>query len=135
MLKNGLFVLMLAGAVFAAGCVNDAKKIAEVKSGRLQEAKASWWGFDKTNSTKCLQEAINSGVKKLTVDNTGSPWIIDPITLVDNQEIIFADGVQVLARVDGFKGKEDSLFTADRKQNITLRGDGRVVLKMNKKDY
>ena len=51
----------------------------EVKDGKRTEAKASWWGFDKNNATKCLQDAINSGVKRLIVDNTGRDWILDRI--------------------------------------------------------
>src|SRR5690242_5134838 len=60
----------------------DTAKIAQVKSGTLKTANASWWGFDKDDATQCLQDAINSGVSKLIVDNTGSDWIISkPIIL------------------------------------------------------
>ena len=70
----------------------DTSKIAQVKAGTLKTANASWWGFDKDDATDCLQNAINSGVPKLIVDNTGSDWIINkPLTLVSNQEIDFAD--------------------------------------------
>src|SRR5690606_15031183 len=74
----------------------DTAKIARVKAGTLQTANASWWGFDKADATDCLQNAINSGVSKLIVDNTGSDWIINkPLKLVSNQTIVFADGVVI----------------------------------------
>ena len=46
-------------------------EIAGVKNGELREAVASWWGFNSGDATECLQKAIDSGVKKLIVDNTG----------------------------------------------------------------
>ena len=67
----------------------------EVKDGKRTEAKASWWGFDKNNATKCLQDAINSGVKRLIVDNTGRDWILDRIVLASNQEIILKKNVRL----------------------------------------
>jgi hypothetical protein len=110
--------------------------LSEVKAGTRKEADASWWGFDKEDATACLQAAINSGVPKLIVDNTGSDWIVNqPITLVAHQEIIFADGVVVKAKKDCFKGIGDCLFRGSNLQNITLQGEGKAVLQMNKSDY
>jgi len=111
-------------------------QIAQVKSGTLKTANASWWGFDKTDATACLQSAINSGVPKLIVDNTGSDWIIGkPLILTSNQEIVFADGVVVQAKEDAFHGRNDSLITGKNLTNLTLRGEGTAILRMRKKDY
>jgi len=114
----------------------NAEKIAAVKEGTLTTAHASWWGFDAADSTDALQNAINSGVAKLIVDNTGSDWIINkPIQLASNQEIVFADGVVIQAKKDCFKGKNDSLFTATNISNLALRGEGTAILRMQKQDY
>ncbi len=112
-----------------------AKELTEVKQKIRTEAKASWWGFDKKDSTKCLQAAIDSGVKKLFIDNVGSPWITGPVFLKSKQEIVFEDGVVIQAKKGAFKGKREYLFSADMKEDIILRGIGKVILKMRKKDY
>ncbi len=128
-------MLVLAGLVIATGCVNRESRIAEVKSGRLQEAKASWWGFDKTDSTRCLQDAINSGVKKLVVDNVGADWVVCPIDVTSNVEIVFADGVVVRAKTGAFREAKDRLFDINGRSNVILRGEGKVLFVMNKNDY
>ncbi len=132
---------MLFAAMFATltgtGLYGEdySKEIAEVKEGIRTEAKASWWGFDKSDATKCLQDAIDSGVKKLVVDNTGSEWIVNPIKLASDQEIIFSDGVVVSAIKGGFPKIGDSLFSSSGGKNIILRGEGNATLQMNKSDY
>jgi len=99
-----------------------------------QPARAAWWGFDPVDSTASLQSAINSGVRKLIVEDMGAPWITDKITLVSDQEIIFEKGVTVLAKRGAFQGSNDSLFTAVLQKNITLTGPG-ATLRMWKQDY
>jgi hypothetical protein len=116
-----------------AGAVNQTA-INLVKAGKTDVARASWWGFDPEDSTDVLQAAINSGVKTLIVDDLGKPWVVRPITLVGNQEIIFEHGVEVVAKRGEFKGKGDSLFTANDKQNISLIGYG-ATLRMRRDDY
>ena len=133
--KRVLMVLMFAGCTGILTAGEYDKELAEVKTGTRIEAKASWWGFNKEDSTHALQAAINSGVKKLIVDNTGSDWIVEPISLVNDQEILFEKGVVVIAKKNSFKNPADSLFTAKCKKNITLRGEDGAVLKMRKADY
>jgi hypothetical protein len=130
-----LVALLLTVTLALPACaqVND-KAIADVKAGKLTEAKASWWGFDATDATACLQAAINSGVPKLTVDNTGKPWIVEPIELASNQEITFEKGVEVVAKKGAFLGTSDSLFRAVNKENIVLRGYG-ATWRMHRDDY
>ena len=82
--KRVLMVLMFAGCTGILTAGEYDKELAEVKTGTRIEAKASWWGFNKEDSTHALQAAINSGVKKLIVDNTGSDWIVEPISLVND---------------------------------------------------
>ncbi len=111
------------------------KEIAEVKSGVRKEARASWWGFDKNNATAALQNAINSGAEKVIIDHTGSDWIIDPVFLVSNQEVIIGRNVTVRARSGGFIGVNDALFNMVSIKNVIIRGEPGAVLKMNRRDY
>lgn len=108
--------------------------VEEVRLGKRKKVRASWWGFDPADSTAALQAAINSGAKKLVVENTGAPWITDKLQLASNQEIVFEKGVVVQAKRGAFKGTGDALFSASSKTNITLTGYG-ATLKMWKQDY
>ena len=108
--------------------------IADVASGKLTEAKASWWGYDSRDATACLQAAISSGVPRLIVDDVRTPWNVDPITLRSNQVIVFERGVEVVARRGSFRGKADCLFSAYDAENITLEGPG-ATLRMRRDDY
>ncbi|HJN16694.1 MAG TPA: right-handed parallel beta-helix repeat-containing protein [Armatimonadota bacterium] len=123
--------ILLASCSFAQ--VNQAM-IDAVKAGDVTEAKASWWGFDADDSTAALQAAIDSGAEKLIVEDMGSPWVVEKIELASNQEIVFEDGVEVRAKRGSYKGKNDCLFTARLKENITLFGSG-ATLRMWRDDY
>lgn len=125
--------VLLPLAAFAAGEVNQ-RMVNAVKSGKAVTAKASWWGFDPEDSTAALQAAIDSGAKKVVVDNLGKPWIVRPITLASDQEIVFEPGVEVLAKKGEFKGKGDCLFSSAGGKNITLTGRG-ATLRMRRADY
>jgi hypothetical protein len=128
-----LFYAFMASA-FAAGNQPDPEKVALVEAGELGHANAAWWGFDAEDATDVLQAAIDSGVANLTVPYMGSPWIVRPLKLRDNLELVFEPGVVLEAKRGAFKGKGDSLFTAADNQNIILRGYG-AVLRMHKEDY
>jgi hypothetical protein len=131
----GICLLATAGHA-APEAQNNAAQIAQVKAGTLKTAHASWWGFDKNDATDCLQNAISSGVATLIVDNTGSDWVINkPLKMVSNQEIVFSDGVVIQAMKDKFHGNNDSLFSGVNLTNLTMRGEGKAVLRMQKADY
>ncbi|MCK5845026.1 MAG: hypothetical protein KAG97_09980, partial [Victivallales bacterium] len=110
MSKCGLIGSFIVCVAIAEAADDFSKELSDVKAGTRKEAKASWWGFDKRDATKCLQNAINSGVRILIVDNTGFDWIVTPIKAVDNQTIIFQDGVVLRAKKGEFKGRGDMLF-------------------------
>lgn len=124
---------MLLTPAFLLAEVNQ-QAIDDVAAGKIETARASWWGFDPEDSTKALQAAINSGAPKVIVDNVGRPWIVTPIELAGNQEVIFEKGVEVVAKKGEFKGTNDCLFRAVLKENITLTGYG-AVLRMQRSDY
>ena len=111
-------------------------KVAEVAAGKLKEAKASWWGFNAEDSTEFLQAAINSKAPKLIVDKQASAWITGPLFLVDNQEIVFEEDVELLAKAGLFHGRGDSLLSAPNTKNLKLAGLGKgAILRMRKADY
>jgi len=135
-----LWSLILCGAV-AGGCASQVaydranpSAVREVLAHQGDTANAAWWGFNEENATESLQAAIRSGAKKVVVPNMGKPWIVEPIQLESNQEIIFEKGVVVAARKGKFQGTNDSLFSAWDKENITLRGYGAQFV-MRKADY
>jgi hypothetical protein len=97
-------------------------------------ASAAWWGFDPLDSTASIQAAINSGVPKVIVPYVGEEWIVGPITLASDQEIVFEPGVVVTAKQGAFTGLQDALFTGSGIRNVTLTGSG-SVLRMRKADY
>ena len=97
--------------------------------------KASSFGFDADDATICLQKAINSGGSEIIIDNVGKPWIIRPVKLRSNQKLIFEDGVVVWAKKGEFKSRGACLFKGRDLENFSMVGQGKVVLKMNKKDY
>jgi len=117
----------------AWGQVNQ-EMIDRVAAGEISEARASWWGFDPEDSTEALQAAIDSGAPKLIVENMGEPWVVRPITLASNQEIVFEDGCEVLAKRGEFHAIGASLFRAPRVENLTLRGEG-ATFRMWREDY
>ena len=97
--------------------------------------KASSFGFDPRNATACLQKAIDSGAPKVIVDNVGKPWIIAPVKLRSNLELVFADGVHVQALKGSYKSKIACMFYGSNVENVTIQGEGKALLEMLKKDY
>ena len=124
-------VLLLSAPAFAQ--VNQ-EMIDRVAAGEITEARASWWGFDEEDATEAMQAAIDSGAETLIVEEMGCPWIVRPIELASNQEIVFEEGVEVLAKRGEFKDRRDSLFTARGVENVTLRGHG-ATFRMWRDDY
>lgn len=97
--------------------------------------KASSFGFDATNATKCLQAAFDSRAKRVIIDRQDSPWHIDPVFLRSNQEVVLENGVVVEARRGGFLERNDTLFTLRNVGNVRICGEGKSVLRMHKADY
>ena len=99
------------------------------------EIKASSFGWNATNATKCLQAAFDSGARRVVVDRQEGDWIIEPVFLRSDQEVVIADGVTVRALKGVFKGVNDCLFTVGGVSNVVLRGEGSALLKMERDDY
>ncbi len=114
--------------------MKNLEAIADVESGKRTDANAAWWGFDPVDATEGLQAAIDSGVQRLVVPNMRSDWIIRPIKLASNQELIFERGTVVSAKRGEYRGKGDSMFTAQDVENLSIRGYG-ATFRMWKQDY
>lgn len=137
-MKMKQMVLMMSAAVLASFVHGaEPEKVAQVMAGELKEARVSWWGFNAEDSTEFLEAAINSKVPKLIIDKQPSPWILGKtLLLVSNQEIVFEEGVELLAKKGCFKGKTDCMLRLRNIQNVTLRGEGKgATVKMRKADY
>jgi len=121
----------------AAAVSNNApnpQAVADVRSGKRATANAAWWGFDPKDATRAVQAAVDSGARTVVVPYMGAPWIVTPVKLRSDLELVFEPGVVVLAKQGAFKGKGDSLFTAADASDITVRGYG-ATLRMRKEDY
>ena len=108
--------------------------VAEALARTRPEANAAWWGFDAADATDAIQGAIDSGVGRVVVPFMGEPWIIRPVRMRGDLELVFEPGVVVLAKEGEFLGGGDCLFRADDASHITVRGYG-AVLRMRKRDY
>ncbi len=97
--------------------------------------KVSQFNPSKSDATKAVQAAIDSGAKKVIFDNPGYEYLVEPIFLRSNQEVVIADGVVVRAMPDKYYGVNDSLFTLRSVDNVVISGEGTARLVMNKRDY
>lgn len=129
-------ILLLMAALCSASAQippNEAA-IREVAEGKCDTANAAWWGFSAQDATGALQDAIDSKAARVVVPYMGSEWIVRPIRLRSNLEIVFEPGVVVLAKKDEFRGQGDSLFDGDALENLKLTGYG-ATFRMRKQDY
>jgi hypothetical protein len=130
---------LVAGFLFAQSRADtpvaaDPQAVAEVLAGRRDEANAAWWGFDAADATDTLQAAINSKAKRLIIPNQGSDWIVRPLKLAGDQELILEKGVTITAKRGEYRARNDCVFTAKDVSNLTIRGYGATV-RMHKDDY
>ena len=129
-MNRGAIILPL-GLLLAAGCRPTVNAQLPTES----FVKASSFGWNATNATKCLQAAFDSGATKVVIDRQAGDWIIEPVFLRSNQEIVIEDGVVVRALKGAFKSPNNCLFTARGVSNVVLRGEGRVLLRMERDAY
>ncbi len=135
--KKGMMcgcLLLAAGGMGWLEAADFSKEIEAVKSGKMTEAKASWWGFDKEDSTRALQSALDSGAKKVVIENMGTDWVTGPLVVPSDIEIVIKDGVVLRAKKGVWqepRGKhfiQRRMFEIHQKKNVVLRGEGKVKL-------
>jgi len=119
---------------FGHAAERNPEAIAKVKAGQLTEAKASWWGWNETDATESLQAALDSGARRVIIDNIEHPWIVTTITVPSDIEIVFEKGVTVRAKRGAFRGRSDCLFRLANRHNVSLIGYG-ATLRMWRDDY
>ena len=69
-------------------------------------------GYDPADSTKYLQQALDSGAEKVVVDQQAGPWVTGPLFLRSNTELIFEEGTELLAKEGLFTGLREALVAA-----------------------
>lgn len=111
------FALLRSAAVTAGDAVDPAVLRREVETGKRKEARASWWGFKPDDATECLQAAMDSGAGKVVVDNVGHDWVVSPMRVPNDIELVFADGVVVRAKKGEFKERRVPLFDINGQSN------------------
>ena len=99
------------------------------------EVKLSSFNPGKDDATAAFEAAFASGAKKIIVDNPGFDYIVRPLFVPSDTEVVFQDKVAVRAKRGEFKGTNDSLIRIQDQKNVILRGEGTVLLEMNKADY
>ena len=120
--------VLVAAAVVAGAAVCAAASGAD-------EVKASSFGWNPTNATKCLQSALDSGARKVVVDRQASEWLVNMVFPRSDTEVVFEDGVVVCARPGSMRRIVDNLFRCKGVSNLVMRGEGRAVLRMRRDDY
>jgi len=116
------------------GNVRSPRAVREVLSGKRRAANAAWWGFDEEDSTDALQKAIDSKARRLVIPNMTRDWVVRPIRLAGDQEVVLEEGAVVTAKRGEYHGGGDSVFTARDVSNLTIRGYG-ATIRMQKEDY
>lgn len=99
--------------------------------------KVSDFGWNAEDATEIVQKALDSGAKRVVFDNKGAPWIVRPVKARSNTDIVFEDGVELLAKKGEFHGRRDFLLDMSYATNSTLVGLGEKggTLRMRKSDY
>ncbi len=114
------FTTLLSAAIFAAVPA---------------EIKVSSFNPGKDDATEAFNAAIATGAKKVIVDDPGFTYIIRPVQLRSDLEIVFRNNVLVRAKKGEFHGRTERLFNAVNAKNLIIRGEGNATLEMNKSDY
>lgn len=128
-----VLAVVSAAADLASNSANP-QAVQEVKAGKRTEANAAWWGFQEEDSTEALQAAIDAGAKRVVVPNMTKDWVVRPIKLASNQELILEDGVVIAAKRGEYRDKGDCVFVARDVSNLSIRGYG-ATIRMQKEDY
>jgi len=127
-MRYRMLLVIAAVAVNAAGSVPP--------SAGLRTLKVSSFGFDPVDSTHFLQRAFDADVDVVVVDRQPTDWIAGPLFLTNsNIKVILEDGVVLRAKRGAFHGRCDAFIDIPHGEGITVCGEGRATIVMNKMDY
>ena len=115
------FLMAVLAAAALAGC-DEAVKV-------------SSFGYDPEDSTKFIQAALDSGVRKLVLDRQAGPWYTLPLKMRSNTELVLEPGVELVAKRGEYKGIRDYLLELRYVTNVVIRGGNGSALRMWKTDY
>ncbi|WP_394749393.1 fibronectin type III domain-containing protein [Spongiimicrobium salis] len=98
--------------------------------------KASTFGYNPTDATLAIKNAINSDNDVIIIDRQNSDWIVGPLTFIglSNKTIVFEPGVVLRAKVGGFPNTSHRLFQLIDCSDVTLIGNN-TTFQMNKSEY
>lgn len=102
--------------------------------GYLDASQVPGHPFHPADATDALQSALDTFSPKIWVPAMGTDWLVRPITLRSNQEILFESGVVVNAKPGSLAFEDGQLFVASGISNACLIGYG-ATLRMQKEDY
>jgi len=98
--------------------------------------RASTFGYNSTDATDALINAIQSDNEVILIDRQNSDWNVRPIRITNlrNKHIIFEEGVILKALPGSFSSTSDQLFELRYAENVTIEGYG-ATFQMNKSEY
>ena len=101
------------------------------------EVKVSDFGWDPLDSTRFVQAALDSGARRVVFDRQAGAWTVSPLKARSNTEIVFEDGVELVAKKGEFHGIRDHLLEFHGVTNVSLVGLGERggTLRMHRSDY
>ena len=117
--------------VFATCCSLHAFAVAK------NEVKVSDVGWNPLDSTRFVQAALDSGARRVVFDRQAGPWVVAPLKARSNTEIVFEDGVELVAKKGEFHGIRDHLLEFHGVTNVSLVGLGKCggILRMHRSEY
>jgi hypothetical protein len=96
---------------------------------------ASNFGFDPSDSTDALQQALDSSADTVVVDDVGAEWLTRPLNINrDDICVVVMPGVTVRAKPRGYPNGGDCLLRMAGRSGVSLIGYGATVA-MNKQEY
>ena len=117
-------IVAVAGAL-AACAFADGVKVSEK------------FGYDKDDSTRFIQAALDSDEPEIVLDQQTGPWFATPLMCRKTKTIRFEDGAWIVAKRGEFKGVGDTLITLDACRGVKILGTGpdRCGFRMWRDDY
>ena len=98
--------------------------------------RVSDFGFDAEDSTRFLQEALDSGAEEIVVDRQPGTWITRPLIGRSNQRVVLEEGATIAAKKGEYVGIRDFMIYYENATNVAWVGLGSgATVRMNRKDY
>ena len=130
-MKRRMAAWLALAATLGAGAGEKAKwarpdLVEKVAAGELQEAEASWWGYDREDATAFVQAALRSKARKVTLDRREGPWYVRPLFGRSDLTLVVPAGVELCAKRGEFRRQADFLLRFNCATNVTLTGGGTI---------